>query len=149
MIERFREVFGDERADYAASLDRHHNQGPQANWPERFVSAYASMHPWEDWAETWAHYLHMVDVIETAQAARVGIDEPTGMRAVWARKRPLDPYATTPISELMAAWTPLTIAMNNLCRSMGHGDFYPFVIPTAALPKLELVGDAIRRGRVG
>ncbi|MCB1511510.1 MAG: putative zinc-binding metallopeptidase [Hyphomicrobiaceae bacterium] len=147
LIDRFREIFGDERADYAAALDRHYNQGPPTDWPARFVSAYASMHPWEDWAETWAHYLHMVDVIETAQSTRVGIDQPSGMRALLPRKRPVAPYATPPIKKLIAEWTPLSIAMNNLCRSMGHGDFYPFVMPAAALPKLEMVGDAIRAGR--
>src|SRR5262249_50270393 len=52
----FRETFGDERADYAEALDRHHAGGPPGDWQDRFVSAYASSHPWEDWAETWAHY---------------------------------------------------------------------------------------------
>src|SRR6202011_5238904 len=32
------------------------------------VTPYASAHPWEDFAETWAHYFHMVDTLETATA---------------------------------------------------------------------------------
>ena len=55
---------------------------PPADWQERFVSAYASAHPWEDWAETWAHYLHMIDTLETAAACGLSLrprrrDEPS------------------------------------------------------------------------
>jgi hypothetical protein len=67
-------VFGDERQDYNAALQNHYNQGPPADWPQRFVSAYASAHPWEDWAETWAHYLHLTDTLETASSFRLEID---------------------------------------------------------------------------
>ena len=38
---------------------------------EDFISSYATTHPWEDWAETWAHYLHMADALETA--ASIGL----------------------------------------------------------------------------
>ncbi len=38
---------------------------------------YASAHAWEDWAETWAHYLHMVDTLETAAARRPGAQAAT------------------------------------------------------------------------
>ena len=68
---RFRQLFGDEREDYGAALERHHAQGPPADWSLRHVSAYASSHPWEDWAETWAHYLHMVDALDTAAVHRI------------------------------------------------------------------------------
>jgi hypothetical protein len=37
-----------------------------ANWQKSFISKYATSHPWEDWAETWAHYLHIMDMLETA-----------------------------------------------------------------------------------
>ena len=63
---RSAKVFGDERADYDQALQAHYKEGPPADWQARFVSAYASSHPWEDWAETWAHYLHMTDTLETA-----------------------------------------------------------------------------------
>ena len=67
-IEAFRQLFGDEREDYGAALQRHYANGPPPDWQERFVTTYASTHPWEDWAETWAHYFHMVDTLETASA---------------------------------------------------------------------------------
>ena len=71
-----RELFGDERADYGEALERHYESGPPADWPERFVSAYATMHPWEDWAETWAHYLHIRDTLQTAAEYGVAVDGP-------------------------------------------------------------------------
>ena len=52
---------------YAAALQAHYAKGGDVGpWAERHVSAYASAHPWEDWAETWAHYLHMMDAVDTA-----------------------------------------------------------------------------------
>jgi hypothetical protein len=65
-IEGCRQLFGDERIDYAEALKSHYEQGPPADWNNHFISAYASTHPWEDWAETWAHYMHIVDTLETA-----------------------------------------------------------------------------------
>ena len=65
-------MFGDEREDYGAALQRHYANGPPPDWQERFVTAYASTHPWEDWAETWAHYFHMIDTLETASASACG-----------------------------------------------------------------------------
>ena len=77
-IEEFRSVFGDERSDYAQALERHYREGPADNWQSSYVSAYASAHPWEDWAETWAQYLHIVDTVDTAAA--VGMEpRVTGM----------------------------------------------------------------------
>ena len=61
--DEFRAPFGDERDDYQAALQRHYASGPPADWQARFVTAYASAHPWEDWAETWAHYLHITDTL--------------------------------------------------------------------------------------
>ena len=66
-VEAFRAMFGDERADYGPALDAYYAAGgAAAGWQASHVSAYATSHPWEDWAETWAHYLHMVDLLETA-----------------------------------------------------------------------------------
>ncbi len=73
-VEAFRTVFGNERADYGEALTRHYEQGTPAGWQESFVSSYATVHPWEDWAETWAHYLHIVDTLEMAGAFGVRID---------------------------------------------------------------------------
>lgn len=68
-VDTFREIFGDESASYQDALDRHYDQGPPAGWQDEFVSAYATMHPWEDWAETWAHYLHISTLWRPSRAS--------------------------------------------------------------------------------
>ena len=96
-LEPFRQLFGDERASYAEALKRNYEQGPPADWALSYISSYATMHPWEDWAETWAHYMHVVDSLATAMG--FGLDaediegdiEPFGPDALYA---PDDPNAT-------------------------------------------------------
>jgi hypothetical protein len=137
--------FGDDRADYAEALQRHYQQGPAADWQSHFVSAYASSHPWEDWAESWAHYLHMVDTLETASrfGLRLRID---GDALPDLKFRPgEDPYSDMTFDRLIQAWLPLTVALNNLNRSMGLADAYPFVLSGPALDKLRLVHAIVRR----
>lgn len=142
--DEFRALFGDERDDYAAALARHHAEGPPADWPTRFVSAYASVHPWEDWAETWAHYLHMVSSVDTAQAEGM---EPRASGLIFGAAWPFkayDVHREETFDALMERWIPLSIALNNMSRGMGHNDFYPFVIPPPALERLAFVHRAIR-----
>lgn len=127
----FRERFGDDRADYQEALDRHYRDGPVPDWQERCVSTYASMHPWEDWAETWAHYLHLVDTLETAESVGVRI------AGVAADSGNMGPSAS--FDAMMEAWVPLTGAINELNRSMGEPDLYPFVVPEPAVDKLRFV----------
>ncbi len=119
----------------AHAIDRHHAFGAPPNWANQFVSAYATSHPWEDWAETWAHYLHITDAVDTAESAGM---EPRAagllFGAVWPFKR-YDIYREESFTSLMDRWIPLTIAMNRISRSMGHADFYPFVIPAPAIRK--------------
>ncbi len=145
-IDKFRTLFGDERQSYADALERHHAGGTPANWQTQFVSAYASSHPWEDWAETWAHYLHMTEAIDTADSAGM---EPraAGLNfgALWPFKR-YDIYREETFQSLKDRWIPLTIAMNRISRSMGHNDFYPFVIPGPAYDKLAFVHHVVREG---
>ncbi len=142
-LEPFRELFGDERVHYGAALERHHSQGPPAEWALSHVSAYASSHPWEDWAETWAHYLHMIDALDTAAVHR---SEPRSGRFAppWQQKS-LDVYRVESFDSLITRWIPLTLALNDINRSMGHEDFYPFVIPDLAVTKLAFVHRVIRR----
>ena len=83
-LEEFRACFGDERADYDAALKEHYEHGAPPDWQEHFVSVYATTHPWEDFAETWAHYLHIVDTLETAAAFGVKV-KPREARGVWRR----------------------------------------------------------------
>jgi hypothetical protein len=134
--ERARELFGDEREDYGAALERHYEQGPPADWAERHVSAYATMHPSEDWAETFAHYLHIRDTLQTAAAYRV--------TAEVALPGPQSP-APGAMEALIAEWLPLSLALNELNRSMGLDDLYPFVLPPAVMDKLALVHDLAGR----
>jgi hypothetical protein len=137
----FRARFGDERQDYEESLGRYYRQGPAADWPQRCVSAYASAHPWEDWAETWANHLHMVDTLDTAlsfglEGGDVEIEiEPYGNDALDA---PGDPGAPRFLG-LVNAWLQITALMNELSRSMGQPDLYPFVLSHHAVAKLHFV----------
>lgn len=137
---RFRELFGDETADYGEALKTHYNQGPPDHWRANYISAYAAAHPWEDWAETWAHYLHIVDTLETAyyfgmQTAPLTHAGIQPLRMVIQE----DPYQTRNFHQIIEAWFPLTITLNSLNRSMGHGDAYPFVIPAPVIEKLAFI----------
>lgn len=143
LLHEYRSLFGDERQDYAAALARHHTS-PRADWQATHVSAYASAHPWEDWAETFAHYLHLVDAVDTAEAE--GMEPRTSgfsLSSVFANKRP-DVYAEATFDALMERWTPLAIGLNSLSRSIGHNDFYPFVIPPRVVEKLAFVHQVVR-----
>lgn len=144
LLADFRALFGDERPNYASAIAQHYANGPPSDWADRHVSAYASAHAWEDWAETWAHYLHMVDTLDTAEAA--GMEPRTAglaFGASWPFKT-YDIYREETFDALMERWVPLTLAMNSLNRSMGHEDFYPVVIPPPAVSKLAFVHRAIR-----
>lgn len=141
-IDECRQVFGDEREDYGEALKRHYAEGPRKDWHESFVSAYASVHPWEDWAETWAHYMHMTDTLETAAACGMSLqpdrpDEPA-MPKPKAKPAPRQTF-----DEIISAWFPLTYALNSLNRGMGLPDAYPFVLPPPAIEKLRFVHETI------
>jgi hypothetical protein len=139
----FRVLFGDERADYQESLRRHYAEGAPAGWENSYVSAYAAMHPWEDWAETWAHYLHMIDTLETAAACGISIQPPRG-------DEPTLPDVPNPVAEsrvpferIMDSWGPITYVLNNLNRGLGNPDAYPFVLSTRSMKKLDFVHETI------
>jgi hypothetical protein len=130
----FRERFGDEREDYSAALKRHYASPPSPDWNQTYISAYASAHPWEDWAETFAHYLHIADTLETAQQFGFVARLPEGATAP----------ARADLELLLAEWVELSVALNALNRSMGLPDAYPFAIAERVKLKLELVHRAIR-----
>ena len=132
LIEGFRELFGDERADYASALSAYYGRESADGWQESFVSAYASAHPWEDFAETWAHYIHIVDTLDTASDARLGV----AGRTVSA---PLPLAADRPFAAMLQDWLPLTVALNQLNRSMGMRDAYPFALTDRVIDKLSFV----------
>lgn len=139
----FREVFGDERADYGEALGRHYSQGAPADWPNNFVTAYASSHPWEDFAETWAHYFHIVDTLETARAFRVQTRPQVSNSVALEGSVDFDPYGAT-VDRLIDAWLPLTFAFNSINRSMGLNDLYPFLLSPSIIVKLTYVCNLIQ-----
>jgi hypothetical protein len=141
--EGFRQLFGDERADYSQALERHYAHGPQAGWESNFISAYATSHPWEDWAESWAHFLHMTDALETAGAAGMSLkperaDEP-------AMVNPPLPLVSerSSFDQMIADWVPLTYVLNNLNRGLGLPDGYPFVLSAPVIAKLRFIYDTV------
>jgi hypothetical protein len=138
-LEEFRALFGDERLDYQIALKQHYDQGAPVNWADSFISAYATTHPWEDWAESWAHVMHMVDALETAQAVGLSVkparqDEP----ALRIPARP--PLARVEdFDSLVTDWFALTYVLNNLTRGLGLADAYPFVLSSPVIDKLRFV----------
>jgi hypothetical protein len=146
-IERFRELFGDERTRYDEALKHHYDSGPPADWQLQYVSAYASMHPWEDWAESWAHYLHMVETLGTARSYGLALQpdpvgRPSASKTLKLSTRRLD---FEDFDDLLGGWVPLTVAMNSLNRSMGLPDLYPFVLSDPATRKLRFVHDVVEK----
>lgn len=142
----FRGLFGDERADYAAALRRHYECGPPPDWRDRHISSYAASHPWEDWAETWAHYLHMVDSLDTALGFGLGAED---LETEIDRFGPQDLYrADAPGADaflfFLNSWVEMTMVLNELSRSMGQPDFHPFVMSRAVVTKLHFVHLVIR-----
>ena len=148
-LDDFHTLFGDESLNYAQALQRHYTEGPSSDWPHRFVSAYASTHPWEDWAECWAHYMHMRDAVDTARGFGLmssldtaGADlefTPFTLTALW---RPDDPSAADFLA-FMNHWSRLTMLLNQMSRSMGQPDFYPFTVPVPVVAKLHFIHEVI------
>ena len=148
-LSRCRELFGDERTDYAEAVRRHYETGAPPDWQAHFVSAYASTHPWEDWAETFAHYLHMVDTLETARAYGLSLRPEATTAQAEARtpavsSRRLDLHD---FEDLMNGFGPVTLVLNDLNRSMGLHDPYPFVLSPAAVEKLRFVHEVLGSSR--
>ena len=141
-VEEFRRLFGDERQDYGEALKQHYAEGPPKDWVDQFVTAYASVHPWEDFAETWAHYFHMVDTLETANAFGLRVRPKVSKGADLSTAVDFDPH-TANMDRIIDSWLPLTFAVNSINRSMGIPDLYPFVLAPAAIIKLSFIHDCI------
>jgi hypothetical protein len=120
--EEFRALFGDERADYAAALQRYHEAGPDPAWSARHISPYASSHPMEDWAECWSHYLHITDGLETARATRFVAEAPSDR---W--------------EDEISLWISVSVRLNELARGLGVDDPYPFVLNAPVRDKLAFI----------
>ncbi|HYZ62655.1 MAG TPA: putative zinc-binding peptidase [Acetobacteraceae bacterium] len=141
-----RALFGDERRGYAEALRSYYDRGPLPGWQDSYISAYATMHPWEDFAETWAHYLHMVDTLETAAAHGVELHPRQG-RAVRTTEPGFDPYRAGRFDPIVDKWLPLALAANSLNRSMGLPDLYPFVLTRPVIRKLCFIHDLVQQHR--
>ncbi len=140
-LEPFRMLFGDERVDYTESLKANYEGKYPADWPERFITRYASCHPWEDWAETWAHYLHIVDSLDTAVSHGLQVDlfevkaDHFSLDDLYDPKHPDAHRSLT----LLNGWIKLIAILNRLARSLGQPDFYPFEMPKAVVKKLHFI----------
>lgn len=143
LLSAFRQLFGNERADYTMALQSYYDNGPVPGWNANFITAYATSHPWEDWAETWAHYLHIIDGNETAQtfgihgqavplSATLFSDEAVTLPS----SLDLDPRERARFLNLIHSWAKLSPALNELATSLGHGNLYPFVLNLAVVRKL-------------
>ena len=127
----FASLFGDHNnPSYSDALNAYYQNGPAADWPSRCVSAYASMHPWEDFAETWARYLAMVSALDTARHA--GFDSE------------IDPVSD-PLDTLITRYQRLGISLNEINRSMGLIDVVPEVFVPAVIEKLRYVECLVRK----
>ncbi len=145
LLQQFRGVFGDEEVDYNQALIRYYEEGPCADWSKRYVCAYASAHPWEDWAESWAHYLHMFDAFETALALGLTVKSKNGdeLKIIHGEDRSLT------FDSMKDQWWYLSIALNSLNRSMGMRDAYPFVWNDAVIEKLRFIHKVIGHFKKG
>ncbi|WP_049763991.1 putative zinc-binding metallopeptidase [Cereibacter sphaeroides] len=140
-LETLRAIFGDDRQDYGAALQAHYAEGAPPDWAESYISAYATAHPWEDFAETWAHVFHLLDGLETAQAF--------GLKAPQDLPEGLERLVREPMPRLAQAWVELTIALNAVNEAMGHETFYPFVLAPPVVAKQEAIRSLIVEANSG
>ncbi|BDV30732.1 hypothetical protein Microterr_13920 [Microbacterium terricola] len=141
---RCRELFGDERASYRDAIKRHYSLGAPADWRTAFISEYATMHPWEDFAETFAHYLHITGTLQTAAAIGIRLDAAvTNLRDTDVQPR--ESYENQSVQQLLSDWEWMSQAFNRINRSMGQGDLYPFEIVPPVRVKLGFVHDLVTR----
>ncbi len=142
-LEPFRELFGDEQVDYGEALQRHYQDGPPSDWQQRFVSTYASSHAWEDWAETWAHYLHMFDTLETAAVCGLSLRPARADQPTLTPDRALRAGRLGSFDKMIENWFSLTYVLNMLNRGLGQPDGYPFVLPPPAVEKLRFIHETV------
>jgi hypothetical protein len=150
-LEKFRDLFGDERLDYATALKRNYEQGPPANWADHHITSYAAVHPWEDWAESWAHYMHVVDSLDTALRFGLRGEDVEAAVEPFSVSDLYDPSASDAqrVILLVNSWVQLTTVLNELARSMGQYDFYPFVMSRHVLRKMHFIQMLVKETRGG
>ena len=144
-LEAFRCCFGNESVDYDAALKTYYADGPKADWRDQFISAYASAHPWEDFAESWAHYLHIVDTLEMAGSCGMRVDPVVTEDAAYSAEIDFDPHHARDVQQLVRRWLPIAGAVNSLNRCMGQPDLYPFVLSGPVIEKLGFIHNLVRQ----
>ena len=135
-LEEFRKLFGDESLDYQIALDKYYNSDPPENWQKSFISRYSTSHPWEDWAESWAHYLHVMDMVETAYFFGIEVKNQKYDNAI---EPPFDPYFINDFDRIIKAFSPISFAVNSINRTMGMPRVYPFKITDAITEKIKFI----------
>jgi hypothetical protein len=143
-LSQCRRLFGDERADYQAAIKRHYTFGPPENWDQSYISEYATMHPWEDFAECFAHYLHIIDTIDTAREGGLVLHADKMRFAVPRDIEPLPSYDDAPIERLLYDWKWLSLSFNHINTAMGKNPLYPFDIPPPVVQKLGFAHRVVR-----
>jgi hypothetical protein len=139
LIDDARAMFGDDRQDYQAALQRHYQGDAPANWQHDFISEYATAHPWEDFAETWAHYLHITGTLATIADSGLVVEAD---RVKWDLSYNVDAresYADGTIEDIMADWLVLSGVLNRVNNAMGRDDLYPFTIFPHVVTKLGFI----------
>ena len=143
-LDECRSLFGDERTGYGDAIARHYKFGAPDGWEKTFISEYATMHPWEDFAECFAHYLHITDTIDTSreagmvlQADRVRFSAPRDIV-------PLESYDDVPVERLLFDWRWMSLFFNRVNTAMGKNPLYPFDIPEPVVAKLGFIHRVIR-----
>ena len=138
-IDECRELFGDERVSYSDALDRHYDSGAPEGWEQSYISEYATMHPWEDFAETFAHYLHITDALGTAASGGLVLHADRVDGLVADDVVPRSSYHGAPMSAMLEDWHWLSLLFNRVNHSMGKGDLYPFTLTEPVEHKLDFV----------
>lgn len=128
-LAELRSLFGDDRADYGKAIAAHYATSTGRWDTDRYITAYAAVHPLEDWAETFAHYLHIVDATDTAVAH--GLLQPSGPAS-------FDVVALDFV-EILARWEPVRIGINEVAISLGRPAVYPFAPSGLVAEKLSFV----------
>lgn len=138
VLAEYRAIFGNEELNYADALQNYYEQGAPENWQLSFISKYATSHPWEDWAETWAHYLHIMDMVETAYFFGLNV-KPIGAINDMKANVSFDPYTIEDFDVIIQTCIPLSFAVNSINRAMGVPDVYPFVITPPVIEKMKFI----------
>lgn len=143
-LQEFRLIFGDEKQNYNAALQQYYEKGAPSHWQQAYISAYATAHPWEDWAESWAHYLHIMDTVETGYAFGIRLQPDLTNNTMLNQEAVFDPYEQKDFNKIFELFIPMTFAIDSFNRGMGLPDVYPFVVAPPVKEKLTFIHDLIR-----